>query len=157
MGPIIFDIAGLELTMEDREILQHPLIGGVILFSRNFKNISQLMALIKDIRVSSRERLLLAVDHEGGRVQRFQEGFTIVPAAQSFAMVLDESEIQKAAGMAGWLIATELTSLDIDISFAPVLDLGHACPAIGDRAFHSDPKVVFKIANAMIDGFHQGA
>lgn len=101
MGPIIFDIAGIELTMEDSEILQHPLVGGVILFSRNFQNISQLMALIKDIQASSRERLLVAVDHEGGRVQRFHEGFTIIPSAQSFAMALDASETQKIAGMAG--------------------------------------------------------
>lgn len=152
----MLDLPGLELTDEDRDILHHPLIGGVILFSRNFESILQLQSLIKEIRAASRHRLLLAVDHEGGRVQRFRNGFTAIPAAQSYAALLPTEKAMDAAKMAGWLIAAELTSLDIDLSFSPVLDVGHACPAIGDRAFHHDVDIALKMACAMIDGLHDG-
>lgn len=156
MGPIILDIEGVELTQEDEEILKHPLVGGVILFARNFEDTTQLKVLVNQIRHASRERLLLTVDHEGGRVQRFKEGFTSIPAARSFASVYSDSEACMAAKMAGWLIAMELTSFDIDLSFVPVLDLGHSSPAIGDRAFHTDVEVAAMLAGAMIDGLHEG-
>lgn len=156
MGPIMLDVAGKTLTAEDREILKHPLVGGVIFFARNFENVQQLRELITQIREASHERLLLAVDHEGGRVQRFRDGFSAIPPAKAFAVLQDLTEAKSSAFDAGWLIASELTSLDIDISFTPVLDLGHQCPAIGDRSFHADITIATALASKMIDGLHQG-
>lgn len=156
MGPIILDVAGLELTSEDKEIIRHPLVGGLILFARNFESPEQLIVLIHQIRQLRPDRILITVDHEGGHVQRFRRGFTRIPYARAYAALLGAEKGAAAAKMAGWLMAMELTAFDIDLSFAPVLDLGHHCPAIGDRSFHKELEVATKIANAMIMGLHEG-
>ncbi|MDF7667512.1 beta-N-acetylhexosaminidase [Orbaceae bacterium ESL0727] len=159
MGPLLVDIQGYTLTEEDKQLLQNPLVAGVILFSRNYADHAQLSELIREIRAASSERLLISVDHEGGRVQRFKQGFTTIPPAQSYAALCEQgcydfTQAQSLAFDAGWVLAMELMAFDIDLSYAPVLDLGHDCAAIGSRSFHSDPTIALKIATAMIDGMH---
>lgn len=150
---LLIDIAGQELTQEEQEILAHPLVSGLILFTRNFYDREQIQALIKSLRQRVKKPLLVTVDQEGGRVQRFREGFTKLPAMQSFQTIYAEPiQQQKAAKEAGWLMAAEMFALDIDLSFAPVLDLGHDCKAIGDRSFGSDLHRVLPVAESFIDG-----
>lgn len=154
MGPLLVDISGTTLTSDDKQLLQNPLVAGVILFSRNFENQAQLSELVKEIRSSSRERLLISVDHEGGRVQRFKQGFTPIPPAQSYAALNDLELAKSLAFDAGWLLAMELIAFDIDLSYAPVLDLGHECLAIGTRSFHHKSDIALQVASSMIDGMH---
>ncbi|MCX8649087.1 beta-N-acetylhexosaminidase [Gilliamella sp. B2776] len=154
MGPLLIDLDGISLTDDDKRLLQNPLVAGVILFSRNYQEPKQLSELIKQIRAASSERLLISVDHEGGRVQRFKQGFTLIPPAQAFAALNDIEHAKSLAFDAGWVLAMELIAFDIDLSFAPVLDLGHDCLAIGSRSFHSDINIAYQIASAMIDGMH---
>jgi len=154
----MLDLNGVDITPEEREILSHPLVGGVILFSRNFASVAQLEALVESLHEIRSPRLLIAVDHEGGRVQRFRDGFTALPAAAHFGQVYDQNPQlgHHLAEVAGWLMAVELRAVGIDFSFAPVLDVDHGVSAvIGDRAFHQDPAVVTELARAYIKGMHE--
>lgn len=149
MGPLWLDVAGYELTAEDREILEHPTVGGVILFSRNYHDSEQLLALNKAIRQAAKRPILIGVDQEGGRVQRFREGFSRIPAAQRYAQLPNSIEL---AQQGAWLMAAELVAHDIDLSFAPVLDKGHECKAIGDRAFGEDIDTIVSHSLAYMKG-----
>ena len=158
LGPVMLDLQGVELTTEDIEILRHPLVGGVILFTRNYANLEQLTRLVESIHAVRDPHLLVGVDHEGGRVQRFREGFTLLPAARRIGHVFDHNH-HKAKELAlntGWLMASELRSVGIDFSFAPVLDIDcDMCDVIGDRAFHHDPETVYELSHAYIKGMNQ--
>jgi len=156
-GQVMLDVAGTVLTDEDRVRLAHPATGGIILFSRNYASQDQVSALVADIREASPDPLLIAVDHEGGRVQRFREGFTHIPPMAWLGKRYDASreEALEESELLGWLMATELRQVDIDFSFAPVLDLGlGVCDVIGDRAFHRDPDVIAKLARRFMQGMH---
>ncbi len=154
MGPLLIDVPSTSLTNDDISLLKNPMVAGIILFSRNYQSPEQLTDLIKQIRSVTSERLLISVDHEGGRVQRFKQGFTLIPPAQSFALLNDLEKAKSLAFDAGWLLAMELIAYDIDLSYAPVLDLGHDCLAIGSRSFHHDSYIAYQIASSMIDGMH---
>lgn len=158
LGPLMIDIEGLALTAVDREVLQHPLIGGVILFSRNYQDPDQLTALVADIHALRTPALLVAVDQEGGRVQRFRTGFTALPAARIYGKAYDADARQglRLAELGGWLMAAELLACGVDISFAPVLDLDYGVSSvIGDRAFHRTPDGVRRLAQAWIQGMRR--
>ncbi|MFI4938227.1 MAG: beta-N-acetylhexosaminidase [Candidatus Berkiellales bacterium] len=160
LGPIIFDLEGLTLSPEEKEILMHPLIGGVIFFSRNFENPQQLMECVQAIS-QLRPDLLLSVDQEGGRVQRFMNGMTRLPKLRMLGDLFDSGrfslpEIIRLSEQFGQLMALEVRSLGIDLSFAPVLDLDLGkSEVIGDRAFHKDPTIVSTLATAYITGMAQ--
>ncbi len=154
----MLDIQGTALTAEDRERLRHPLTGGLILFARNYESPAQIAELVREIHALREPRLLVAVDHEGGRVQRFRAGFTALPACRRFGEIHDENpkRAQRLAETAGWLMAAELRAVDVDFSFAPVLDLDRGVSAvIGDRAFHRDPEVVAGLALAYVHGMQR--
>ncbi|PJG85046.1 beta-N-acetylhexosaminidase [Conservatibacter flavescens] len=156
MSTLLIDIEHQTLQQEEVELLEHPLVAGLILFSRNFHDRAQLQALIQSIRQRVKKPLLITVDQEGGRVQRFREGFTQLPAMQAFAELISDPMQQKMmATEAGWQMAAEMIALDIDLSFAPVLDLGHVCRAIGDRSFHRDIDPAIQLASAFIYGMKQ--
>ncbi|WP_137673027.1 beta-N-acetylhexosaminidase [Agarivorans sp. Toyoura001] len=156
MGPLFLDLLGTELSAEEREMLQHPLVAGVILFSRNYQDRAQLLELVRTIRSASKQRLLIAVDHEGGRVQRFREQFSAIPAMGLMAKGADTLHIshQDWAKQLGWLMAAELRACDIDISFAPVLDIDGVSDVIGQRAFSNSPSEIIRCASAFIDGMN---
>jgi len=158
LGPVMLDVAGFELTSEERERLRHPLTGGVILFARNYQSPVQIEALVSAIHRLRQPPLLVAVDHEGGRVQRFRDGFTSLPAVARFGEVYDENPKRgrRLAETAGWLMAAELRAVGVDFSFAPVLDVGRGISrVIGDRAFHASPEAVADLAHAYMTGMHR--
>ena len=155
MGPVMIDCRSLSLQQDERDMLAHPLTGGVILFTRNYESVDQLRALIQDIREAAGKPLIIAVDHEGGRVQRFRPGFTRLPAMGQILQLTDNDNDADALSYAcGVIMAYELKQLDIDISFAPVLDINGVSNVIGDRGFSPEPEVVSRLAGCLIDGMH---
>ena len=158
LGPVMLDVAGFALSAEERERLRHPLTGGVILFGRNYESPGQIEALVAEIHALRNPPLLVAVDHEGGRVQRFRGGFTGLPAVARFGEVYDDNPKRgrRLAETAGWLMAAELRAVGVDFSFAPVLDVGRGISrVIGDRAFHASPEAVADLAHAYMTGMHR--
>jgi beta-N-acetylhexosaminidase len=155
LGPVMLDVKGYELDDEDRRRLCHPQTGGVILFSRNYRDTQQLAQLCHDIHQLRDPRLVISVDHEGGRVQRFREGFQALPAMGQLGDLYD-TKPQQALQLAetfGWLMCAELLHYGVDLSFAPVLDIGDPVSSvIGDRAFHRDPEIIAHLANAWVRG-----
>ena len=158
LGPIMLDLDSFEMSPEEREILQNPLVGGVILFTRNFSSVDQITQLVKDIHKVREPRLLVAVDHEGGRVQRFRDGFTSLPAVGHFGEIYQHNpkRAHQLSETAGWMMASELRAVGVDFSFAPVLDIDYGVSkVIGDRAFHQDGQIITELAHAYTQGMHQ--
>ena len=155
LGPIMLDVEGLELVAADRQLLREPAVGGVILFSRNYASPDQLADLVGEIRHLRSPPLLVAVDHEGGRVQRFRDGFSAIPPMRQLGHLYDtdpEDALQLARD-AGWLIAAELRASGIDLALTPCVDIDWGVSeAIGDRALHRSPTVVGELANAICRG-----
>ena len=159
LGVVIADVAGQTLTADDRARLTHPSIGGVILFSRNFASVEQLVALCAEIRALRTPELIIAVDHEGGRVQRFRQGFTAIPPMRKLGTLWDQDPdaALKAARACGYVLAAELTACGVTLSFTPVLDVDYGESAvIGDRALHSDPEAITALAAALQRGLAEG-
>lgn len=157
-GRVMVDIAGLELTVQERRRLEQPACAGVILFSRNYDNREQLQTLCEQIKSVREPALLIAVDQEGGRVQRFRKQFTVLPPMRAIGSVweVDSKQGRELAHDAAYIIGSELASCGIDFSFAPVLDIDHGCSAvIGDRAFHSSADAVIELAGAFVAGLHE--
>jgi beta-N-acetylhexosaminidase len=155
----MLDVAGLRIAPQEKEILGHPSVGGVILFARNFQSPKQLLALTTEIRALRRPGLLIAVDHEGGRVQRFQEGFTRIPPMRLLgeSWENDPPRAKSLAEAVGYVIATELLTHGVDFSFAPVLDVDFGSSSIiGDRAFSGEPEVIAALAGAFVTGLTAG-
>lgn len=157
LGPLMVDVAGTALSAEDREVLRHPLVGSVILFTRNYADPAQVESLVAEIKALRTSPLLVGVDHEGGRVQRFRTGFTVLPAARRIGRAFDADHragLDFARTM-GWLMAAELRAVGIDFSFAPCVDLDHGVSEIiGDRAFHAKASAVAQLAVAYAHGMH---
>ena len=153
---LIFGISGTELTAQERDWLQHPAAAGVILFKRNFASRQQVTELAAAIREAAPRPQLLCVDQEGGRVQRFVEGVTMLPALAPFGPLYDRDPgaALRLAPEHAWLMASEIRAIGLDLSFAPVVDLGRGNLAIGDRAFHADPQVVAAFTRAYVQGMH---
>jgi beta-N-acetylhexosaminidase len=155
LGLVMLDIEGKQLNESDRRRLRHPSTGGVILFSRNYESPQQLEDLTAEIHRVRTPPLLIAVDHEGGRVQRFREGFTRLPPMRALGALWDEhpQRAKNIARDAGYVLAAELRAHGVDLSFTPVLDLDFGnSTVIGDRAFHSEPLAVVELAGALIEG-----
>jgi beta-N-acetylhexosaminidase len=155
LGPLMLDVRGTALTEDDRQRLSHPLVGGVILFKRNYENPLQLSQLTTEIRALKSPPLLIAVDHEGGRVQRFREGFTRLPPMRALGEIYNQHphQAKTLARETGYVLAAELRAHGVDLSFAPVLDLDYGVSSvIGDRAFHHEPQVVIELSHAVMLG-----
>lgn len=156
IGALMLDIEGTSLTVEDQKLLAEPQVGGLILFGRNIQSPQQVRALTDSIR-QIRPELLIAVDQEGGRVQRLRAGFSRLPSMRAFGRLYDKEPEQAIilAEQCGWLMATEVLAVGIDFSFAPVLDLDGISQVIGDRGFHSDTAQVITLASAFMQGMHR--
>lgn len=159
LGPVVLDPAGLALTDDDRKRLLHPATGGVILFAHNFQNVAQLTDLTSEIRGLRTPELFICVDHEGGRIQRFREGFTALPAMRQVGVLWqrDRDAGRRCAQAIAYIAAAELAAHGLDFSFAPVLDLDYGgSSVIGDRALHYDPNAVGILAAEIVNGFAAG-
>lgn len=155
LGPLMIDLEGSALSAVERELLRHPLVGGVLLFTRNYVEPGQLTALVAEIHAARSPALIVAVDHEGGRVQRFRAGFSLLPPARRIGHEFDADARagQALARQLGWLMAAELRAHGVDISFAPCVDLDlGVSEVIGDRAFHAQPETVGQLAVAYVHG-----
>ncbi len=158
LGPVMVDLAGIALEPEERELLAHPQVGSVILFTRNYESVDQLRRLVAEIHAIRSPALLVGVDHEGGRVQRFQTGFTRLPAMREIGR---RYAVSRAEGLAlarqlGWLMAAELRAVGVDMSFAPCVDVDYGVShAIGDRAFAADAAAVAELAVAYMLGMRE--
>jgi beta-N-acetylhexosaminidase len=155
LGPVMIDLEGTTLSRAEAALLRHASVGGVILFSRNYKEIKQLKVLVEEIRSIAGRPLLITVDHEGGRVWRFKEGFSKLPPAQEYGLAYDAAPERglAMAQSAGELMASELVACGIDLSLAPVLDVDTGVSeVIGDRAFHTNPQLISLLARAFITG-----
>jgi beta-N-acetylhexosaminidase len=159
LGPIMLDIEGTKLTAADKRKLLHPAVGGVILFTRNYSSLAQLTQLTAEIRALRTPPLLIAVDHEGGRVQRFRTDFHRSPPMRELGRIWDEhpAEARRLARQTGYVLAAELRAAGVDFSFTPVLDMdyGASC-VIGDRAFHRQPEVIADLAHSLMSGLKSG-
>lgn len=156
-GALMLDVAGLALTEEDKTLLQDPVVGGLILFSRNYNSPEQLAELVAEIRACAPD-MLIAVDQEGGRVQRFREGFVRLPSMASLGKLYLQEPVQAlaAAKELGWLMASELIAYGLDISFAPVLDLDFGVSeVIGDRAFSDRAQIAVELSTAFVKGMRE--
>ncbi len=155
LGPVMLDLAGTELSAEDLDLLKHPAVGGVILFARNYHDPDQLTALTTAIRSVRESQLLVATDQEGGRVQRFRDGFCQLPAAGEYGKLYDKSPQagHRLTELMGWLMASELQACGVDYSFAPVLDIDRGiCSVVGNRAFHRDAEIVGELGKSWMQG-----
>ena len=153
---LVIGVAGTELTAQERDWLQHDACGGVILFSRNFASKQQVAELAQSIREAAKGPQLVCVDQEGGRVQRFRDGYSAFPPLETFDALYrrDRAAALKLAAEHAWLMASEVRATGVDLSFAPVVDLGRGNRAIGDRAFSADPSVVAEFTRAYVEGMH---
>ena len=158
LGPVMLDVAGTTLTDDDRQRLAHPLVGGVILFTRNYADPQQLAALTDEIHAIKSPALVIGVDHEGGRVQRFRDGFTRIPPMRALGEIWN-AHPQRAKDLArdtGYVLGSELRAHGVDFTFAPVLDLDYgASSVIGDRAFHASPEAVSELAHLLMLGMKE--
>ena len=153
IAPLMLDLDGIELSSEEKELLQHPITGGVIFFTRNYESTEQLGVLVDQVRAAANKPLLISVDHEGGRVQRFRSEFTELPPIASLS---DNGHPEKMSYAHGWLMAAEVRAMGIDFSFAPVLDVNYGVSeVIGDRSFNQDPNVISLLANEYIKGMRE--
>ena len=158
LGPLMLDVEGTVLNDADRRRLSHPLVGGVILFSRNYESPEQVAELCDEIHALRYPPLLIAVDHEGGRVQRFRQGFTALPPMRAFGELWEAhpNTAKRLAREAGYVMGAELRAVGVDFTFAPVLDLDYGTSGvIGTRAFHSDPIAVEGLAHALVLGLQE--
>ena len=159
LGSVMLDVAGKSLSQEDRARLLHPSVGAVILFARNYESPEQIAGLTAEIRALREPELLISVDHEGGRVQRFRAGYTSIPPMAELGRQWDSDPdgALRRAQAAGFVIAAELAASGVDFSFTPVLDLNLGrSSVIGDRAFHADPNAVSELAGALVGGLARG-
>ena len=158
LGPLAVDVIGTQLTPIECEYLSHPLVGAVVLFARNYENPQQLQQLVQSIKALKSPQLFVAVDQEGGRIQRFNKDFTRLPVAHSFAFFYDkdpQSALQQVE-QTGWLMASELLACGVDFSFAPVLDIADKrSRIINERGFHQDPSAIIALAGAYIAGMNR--
>ena len=153
---LLIGIAGTALTAQERDWLQHDAVAGVVLFARNFASREQVAELAAAVRAATARPLLLAVDQEGGRVQRFREGFTDLPPLEDVGTLYahDPDAALALAAQHAWLMASEIRASGLDVSFAPVADLGRGNLAIGNRAFSADPRAVAALTQAYVRGMH---
>jgi len=159
LGSVMVDIAGHSIDAAERKRLLHPAVGGIILFSRNFESVQQLIALTEEIHSLRQPPLLITVDHEGGRVQRFREGFTALPPMRELGTAWDNDpgEARNLARETGYVLASELRACGVDLSFTPVLDVDFGnSSVIGNRAFHNDPNAISELAVALMHGLRDG-